>query len=192
MPPQMSTTYDQNGTVNTQTSGSVYPAFDPATNPMVAFAYQVARARIANQQAQGASDAGRQAAASRPVVMQAPAPARQEQPVESSGARQARQAEERARIIAADEASRPAPMTYLPSGPGITGGYVMDPRAMDANQRRIFLPQGESFSGGAGGAGGDPGGAGLAGIYADEKRALDADMSRRAADATNYGYGARH
>lgn len=60
--------------------------------------------------------------------------------VEQSDA-EARMAENRRRVIAAITASQPAPQTFLPSGPGITGGYVSDPRAMNADQRKMFLPQ---------------------------------------------------
>lgn len=61
----------------------------------------------------------------------------------------------RAQLQALDDASRPPPMTYRPASPGTTGGWQMDINAMNANQRRMFLPQQSSFAGeGGGGHGG--------------------------------------
>lgn len=130
---ELSTTYGPDSTT-TRASGSVIPQVDPMQNPMVQFAYKVALARLARQQQQQAQMAAPQRAA-------APEPVQHERPLPSATGSLADEMEARNRIIAADEASRPAPMRFLNSGPGITGGYVPDPSAMDANQRRIFLPQ---------------------------------------------------
>lgn len=60
---------------------------------------------------------------------------------------QARYMGQRAAIIGADEASRPAPLVYRPATPGTTGGWQKDINAMDAHQRDMFLPSGSSFQG---------------------------------------------
>lgn len=129
---ELSTTYGPDSTT-TRASGSVIPQVDPMQNPMVQFAYKMARARLAQRQQQAQMAAPQRAAA--------PEPVQHERPLPSATGSLADEMEARNRIIAADEASRPAPMRFLNSGPGITGGYVPDPSAMDANQRRIFLPQ---------------------------------------------------
>ena len=59
-------------------------------------------------------------------------------------------AQERAAIIAANEQSQPSPLMYRPATPGTTGGWQQDINAMDANQRKMFLPQSSQFSGGGG------------------------------------------
>lgn len=45
-------------------------------------------------------------------------------------------------------------MTYRPAGPGTMGGWQMNSNAMNANQRRMFLPQQSTHSEQRGGGGG--------------------------------------
>ena len=133
------------GGVTTTARGNDY-AYSPLSAESRASLEQMLRARQA---------AMRPAAAARPTATV------KESPYANDPNLKLRQAAEAAelhnRIVAAQAMERPAP-TRLVTGPNVTPGYVMDPNAMSAIQRKLFLPDsatgGDLFGGGGGGGGG--------------------------------------
>jgi hypothetical protein len=110
---------------------------------MMRFAYEIARQRIAAQNAE-------RAVARAPVgPRMSPADFAPSNPnVWGSGPTgddaQLEYMQKRQAIMDMDQAGRPAPQRMV-SGPGVTPGYVSNPNAMDASQRQAFLPSSSSF-----------------------------------------------
>ena len=166
----MDTTYGNSG-VTTRTSGAPQIQL-PDNSEMMRLAYEIARQRMAQQQ---------QAASPRMAPMtaqrQAPTYAPSNPNVWGSGPTgidaELEGMQKRQAIMDLEQAGRPAPQRMM-HGAGINPGYVTNPNAMDASQRRDFLPQSSQmtaapgFSSGAEGRAIDP----LSDPYSDQYRSL--------------------
>lgn len=126
------TTYG-NGLTTTRTSiNSIPTGLTPQSAALLRFAYEMAQRRGSQQ----------------PQAMSVSAPAPPVQALQASDPmdEEVRAMDARRRILEDQEAERPAPMRMV-TGAGIVPGYVMDPNAMSANQRKMFLPQGSQIAG---------------------------------------------